>query len=460
MDKKFIKTSFLYIFGSFAIQGLRFLTLPFFSRFMDPGDYALMSSYEAWISIVLILVGMQSYACINNAYIELGKESLNSFVSSISFLAIFTGLLTSIVTFILRDVLETVFEIKSFFLQMGVIQAFFTYYLNAIVTKYRVTERPYAYLLYSIMHSLISMGLGIGLVLLLPNQTYEGRIYASLIAAVMVGGVALYNVYARGRIVFNTVYVKYALMFSAPLIFHALSGIIMGKADQIMLLKISGNYEMGIYSYGTNYAHILYVLYTACNLAYTPTYYKLKASCKEKEIIKFNGLYMKVFTALSGTFILVLPEIIKLMSGEKYYAAIRTVPVLSCAFVINFLYTFPVNFEFYHKKTKYTAYSTIFAAMLNIVLNLYFINLWNSFGAALATCISTGIQLALHLFAAKKLIGNYEMPLKPFAKSLLFLGLIAILYYCLVDRMILRWIAAVIFFFIGIRYFWNQLNKD
>lgn len=456
MKKNLLTTSLLYIIGSFAIQGLKFITLPFFSRVMTPRDYALMSSYESWISILQVFIGFQAYACINNGYIDFGKKETDKFVSSITFLAIFTGFAVAFITTIFRRQIESLFEIKHIYLQLGIIQAFFAFCLSAITTKFRISDKPVSYLLFSIFNSVINIGLGIILVFQFPQKSYVGRIYSSAISFVVVGGISLVCIYYKGKCFYDKKYIKYAVTFSVPLIFHALSGIVMGKADQLMLLKMSGSIDMGVYSYGSNYAHIIYVLYTACNLAYIPLYYQKKAAQNDMEIARFNRLYISIFISFAGAIILILPEVIKIMSGTEYFDAIKTAPILGLAFIANFLYTFPVNYEFYKKKTQYIAYSTIFAAIINVILNVIFIRLWTGVGAALTTCFSTLIQLIVHYHVAHKLIGGYEMHANDFVVPLIKLGGIAFVYYAGLEIVFLRWGIAAFFVCFGVMVFLKE----
>lgn len=450
MKKNILNSVLVYTIGSFGIQGLRFITLPFFSRMMAPDDYALMSSYESWVSILLIFIGLQAYACLNNAYIDFGEENIDRFASSISWLVLFTGVPVSLLTYIFRGVLTDIFQMNDKYLQIGVIQCVFTFYLTLLITKFRIRNKPLEYVIYSILNSILNIGLSMVLVWIMPNDKYVGRIIASLIAVIMMGGVSASQIYKAGGNCFDKKYIKYTLAFTGPLIFHSLGGIILGRTDQIMLLKLSGQSAMGIYSYGSNYAHIIYVLYTAANLAYGPIYYRLKEKKEEKRVIQLNYIYMEVYLNFMGCFILILPEIIKVMSGKEYYSAINSAPLLAFSFLINFLYTFPVNYEFYRKNTKYIAYSTCAAACVNLVLNYVLIQQWNEVGAAMATCTSMLFQLIIHFSVAKKLIKKYEMNIAFFMKGLINIMFIACIYYIFKTQGIFRIAGSIIYFIMGV----------
>lgn len=453
-----ILNTFAYVIGAFFVQGLRFLTLPFFSRLMSTSEYALMSSFEAWVSIITIFVGAQAHASINNAYMDFGGNKIKSYVSNIASVGIVTAAGTALVTLLGGGLFVNAFELDLNYLLLGIVQSLFAYYLSLLITEYRILGKAAGYLVFSIINSVISVGVGMILVWIMPENRYVGRIYASLIAAVLVGGTACMLIYRQGKSFYNKQHIKYALHLSLPLIFHSLGGIILGKADQLMLLKLMSRPEMGIYSYGTNFAHIIYVFGNACNMAYCPMYYSLRQENNRQRIIKVNTVYIKVYMLGVSAVILLLPEIIRIMSGAEYYGAIYTAPLLAGSFMLNFLYTFPVNYEFFCKKTKYIAYATAVSAVINVILNYLLIPVLGGMGAATATLISTLFQFGVHYFVARKIIGDYEMPLRYFIYAMAGIAVLMLLYYLMVELWLVRIPVAAVLVVLCLWCLWK--NKD
>ena len=71
---------------------------------------------------------------------------------------------------------------------------------------------------------------------------------------------------------------------------------------------------------------------------------------------------------------------------------------------------FPVNYEYYRKKTKVVAVVTIISALVNIGLNWVLIRKIGMAGAALATVLSHGLQLAMHYGYNRFVLGKGEYP--------------------------------------------------
>ena len=116
------------------------------------------------------------------------------------------------------------------------------------------------------------------------------------------------------------------------------------------------------------------------------------------------------------------------------------IPLFVASYYINFLCTFPVNFEYYHKKTKVVAAVTISSSLLNVALNYVLIRAIGMPGAALATALAHGIQLCMHHFYCKKLgKGSYPFPVKVWAKyAVFFFGVMAFVYITQ-NSWLLRW---------------------
>lgn len=444
-DTGVIKAASIYVLGSFMVQGLNFITLPLFAALMTTDEFGIYTSYENWTILLATVIGFQTSASVTNAYVDYSEGKIRSYVSSVCFLAWVSSLIAGILTCIFLPLLTNLFELNAKELCAGIFQCLFLYFLNLCMTECRVLNRPGNYFIYSILNTGLTLAGGIGFLYLWPQAGPWGRILGSSIAACIVGGAAAITIYRQGKTWFDINNIKYALTLSSPLIFHALAGILMGKTDQMMLLKMTSPGEMGIYSYGNKIGHVAYVLYTAINQAFVPWYYRAKQEHKNKLIKRIDTIYINTFSAFCLCILLVMPEIIRLFSPSAYYGAVYTTPLIIAGFYLNFLYTFPVNYEFFHKETKYIAGGTILCAFINIVLNTLLIPLLGGIGAAITTIISYAVLLFIHLWIANKLIGDYELYVSFFLIRAVFMIIMIGVYFVIIDCELLRWgIAAVI----------------
>jgi Na+-driven multidrug efflux pump len=116
------------------------------------------------------------------------------------------------------------------------------------------------------------------------------------------------------------------------------------------------------------------------------------------------------------------------------------IPLFVASYYINFLCTFPVNFEYYHKKTKVVAAVTISSSLLNVALNYVLIRSVGMAGAALATALAHGVQLCMHHLYCRKLgRGSYPFPVRVWAKYAAAFLLVMGLVFAAESSWLLRW---------------------
>ncbi len=94
-----------------------------------------------------------------------------------------------------------------------------------------------------------------------------------------------------------------------------------------------------------------------------------------------------------------------------------------------FLYSLPANFEFYLKKTYYISLGTTAAALINIVLNVWFIPIFGYVAAAWTTLISYIFFFVFHLIIANRLSKTFKFPLRIFLIPIFFTLAVSVFLY-------------------------------
>jgi O-antigen/teichoic acid export membrane protein len=138
-------------------------------------------------------------------------------------------------------------------------------------------------------------------------------------------------------------------------------------------------------------------------------------------------------------FILIAPEVYRVMAPQEYWPGISLIPLIALACYFNFLYSFPANYEFYNEKTRLISVGTICAAIINIVCNFIFIPLYAGIGAAIATLISFVFLFAFHEIIARFVVRNYDYKFTLYLKGLFPVIAVSILFYVVQDFWYIRW---------------------
>ena len=80
---------------------------------------------------------------------------------------------------------------------------------------------------------------------------------------------------------------------------------------------------------------------------------------------------------------------------------IGCVPPIVLGILCQYIYTHYVNIELHLKKTKFVSFGTIFAALLNIILNAIFVPIYGFVAAAYTTFFSYICLLVIHYFITR-----------------------------------------------------------
>ena len=199
------------------------------------------------------------------------------------------------------------------------------------------------------------------------------RIISSACIVIVFYGIIYIINYIKGKKFFSKKYWIYALKFNIPLVPHYLSTLILSQSDRIMISKMIGMAEAGIYGLSHNLAMILNILTTSINNAFAPWIYQRLKEEKYRDISSVcNKLFL--FVAVALAFMMAFsPEVISILAPSEYYDAVYVIPPLAISLYFMFMYQIFANVEFYFEKNKFIMLASIFSAGFNVFLNYIFI---------------------------------------------------------------------------------------
>jgi O-antigen/teichoic acid export membrane protein len=140
------------------------------------------------------------------------------------------------------------------------------------------------------------------------------------------------------------------------------------------------------------------------NLAWTPHYFRLMQADPNPEarIIKIVSLYLALIGGVCMAGILFVGEVVYILMPSIYYGAVIFVAPILFGYLLLGLYYFSVSPIFHYAKTLILPLLTGFAAMLNILLNLWLIPYFGAIAAAWTTTITQGVLFLLVFFVGRR----------------------------------------------------------
>ena len=440
----------LNMLSTFILQGVVFLTTPIFTRLLGSEQYGEYSLFNSWVLILTCVMGLSMHSSIGTGYYHFGKN-YKDFRNSILFTSIVISLL-EVVVVLLLGALFLSHDFANGIIMLVCISAFSHYVVNFAQTSFIYEKKAVENFVLSVSLSIISVSLSIAMILLAnENLKYYARALSVSIVYFIAAFLLIFLFLKSKKPSLNREYIKYGIVVGSPIIFHALSQNVLSQSDRVMMQMFGiSNSEIGIYSLFYSFTMLLSVILIALNNSWTPFYYDDLSNEKWKELESKCNHYVELFTVLSVGFVLLSREVSYLMGDKTYMSGINVIPILVFAVYFTFMYQFPVNFEFYHKKTKIIAVGTVLSGLLNIVLNAVFIPVWGMYGAAFATSISYLLLFMAHVIIVSKMkTHKYHLKYRVFIPGLLALFFSVIVFFAAADFWYLRWGVA---FLIG---FWE-----
>jgi O-antigen/teichoic acid export membrane protein len=168
------------------------------------------------------------------------------------------------------------------------------------------------------------------------------------------------------------------------------------RLDQVMIGRLLGRSELGIYSAAVRLSEALYFLPVTINTALYPYFVRIKSQSKDLFSERFQLFYdiLSVLSFLAILFFLIFSsELVDMLFGEPFKASanILLVHIISGIFVS--LSVASNSWLNIIEKSQIVLYRTILGAGLNFVLNLILIPKMGIMGCAIATLISYGVSV-------------------------------------------------------------------
>ena len=444
-----LNSAIWYTIGTFILKGVNFFTTPIFTNLLTTNEFGIITIYSTWSAIFAIIIGIGINGTIGSAKVNLDAEEYKEYLSSTLFLSTISFFVIGMGTLIFRNQLEGLLGLTVPVIIVLVVESFFSFIISFATSVFTFERNHKAYLFTSAIITVINIILSIVLILSMNSNRYIGRIYGGAISSISVGIILYIWIMRKGKKLVSLKHWKFCLPIAIPLIFHNLSHLILNQADKLMLQKATTENIVGIYGFTYTIGALINTIQLALNSAWLPWYYDTLKSGNKKEMKKVSAIYISVFTALTVMFILGSPDILRLFSPKDYWSGITLLPIIISGYYFVFLYTFPANYQFYIKQTKFIAVGTISAAVMNVLINWLLIPRYGMYAAAFSTLCAYIILFFMH-FALVKI--KYKHTDYPFSYNVIGIGvvtLISIITYIFINNLFIRWGIILIILVIG-----------
>lgn len=198
---------------------------------------------------------------------------------------------------------------------------------------------------------------------------------------------------------------KEMLQFSIPTIPVLIAWWINTSADKYIIIAYKGIAESGIYSVAYKIPSILAMVTSIFTSAWTISAIK---SVGEEDNSEYQSNVYKFFNIANilacSTLILLSKAISSILFADTFFCAWHYVPILLVAYLFSGLSGFMASSFRAAKYTKGLFGSTVIGALINIVLNFYFVKRYGSMGAAFTTMIGFAVMFYIRSKSIQRIV--------------------------------------------------------
>lgn len=271
---------------------------------------------------------------------------------------------------------------------------------------------------YVVIATSIAVGIAaIVKVLLILNKAdliYFAYVYGLESICIAIGLILVYY-YKKQSILkweFSVEMAKYLLKKSWFLVIGAIAAAIYFKIDQVMIKEIIDERATGLYSVAVKLSGIWLFVTVAITQSVFPSLVELRKKNKEVFMQRLQQLYdllIKIAIVVSVLYTIFAGFIVELLFGIEYIESATVVTIYIWSIVFVFLSNGSWSYYLNENLEKFASIRLIVGAVINVVLNIYFIELFGLTGAAYATLISYAISGYFVNALFKKTRPNFQL---------------------------------------------------
>jgi O-antigen/teichoic acid export membrane protein len=407
------KGVFIYLITNILNASIPFALLPILTRYLAVEEYGAVSIFQSLINVLVVFCGVTFVGAINRNYFDKGSESTSSaFLSSGVHLIFLCFTISLIVVVMLSGHLSELLGIRPDFIVLALLVSLSNVLILVLLGQWQVRNKAKLYGVFQISHSTINMLLSVISVVIL-GLGVDGRIGSQVISGLVFSLIAFAFLFKNRMIVFkgsNSRDRRELLNFGVPLFPHVVGGVLLNTIDRLIIGSSVGLGAAGVYMLAFQIVSVASIVFDAVNKALLPWLFReLNKNDLDgnRRIVVFTYAWYALI--LCGAFIgfYVGPYLVTLIAGDAYIEAGSVIGILALGQAFKGMYLMVTNYCFYAKETKWLSLVSIISGVLNVLLLVYFVDIYGVIGAAYAYCTAMAIRFFGSWYVAHK---SHAMP--------------------------------------------------
>ena len=445
---KTIRAALWFTVCNFSLKGISFICMPLYTRLLPVDEYGDMSILTSYDIVFTILATFEIYLGAFQRGILEFRDDLRTFEKTIVLVSnVITAIWFFLVFFFAGPFVGFTGIPLSLVAMMAVHYVFLTPY------QCWLSKKRFDYDYRPAVAVTLAMAIVSNAIPVFTIQVFGRTAYVKVATTVIVNSLFCLPFWVRD---FDPVglleslakvkgYITYALAYQFPLVFHSLSYYILNQSDRVMIGMFADKSSVALYSVAYSLANVIVIFQNSINQVLRPWRLKKLDVKSYDEVRSTSNLIAAMVGMAISCFMLVIPEVFRLLFEETYYPAIVAIPPVTASVYFLFLYTVFVDVESYYKRTNYIAIVSMLCAFANIVLNYLGLQHFGYQVCAYTTLFGYMLMAAMHYVFMVRTCRIEGVPVPVDSRFLLlfsvalsaaFVG-IAVLYNSVVPRYVI-----------------------
>ena len=425
MKKDLFKNTFIIAIGKFSTQILSYFLLPLYTSILSTSEYGI---YDLLVTICIFVIPlitiMMEESMFRFLIDEETIEGKRRVISTASIYAIVSTIIWCSLGYIILKIIGYQYT-----------TVFILYVISAILMKLangisRGLSKIKLYSLSNVILSLLTIVLNI-----LFIAKFRWGVYGLLYSTVLANVITCIFVLLKLRVYtfikpkyYDKKRLKIMLKYSFPLVPNNISWYIINISDRIIVSTFLGSSINGIYAMANKFPNIMNNFSSFFFTAFKENVAKaFKKNDYEKYYNEIYEIVHNAFIAISLLIISILPFIFNIFIKKDYVAAYEYIPLLVIALYYGNMAGFYGTLFTAFKESKIIGKSTIWGAIINLVVHLALIYFVGIYAAIISTLVSNYVVAMYRKIKLKDYVKLHS--LKNYYLAIFMLILTTGLYY-------------------------------
>ncbi len=423
-NKRLFKTTIIYFIGTFGSKLLVFFLMPLYSAYLSTeqfGTVNLITNIVPLIGPVFTLQVTETifrFLCTSKDEDEKKKYITNSFI-------IFLIGITVFILFYIPICIITKFQYAYLF----ILYFIFNYLATYLQQVLRGVRKNVDYTITGVLSTLIQLIINIVFIKYIHER--------GMILAIVVGSVTI-TIYALIRLkffkyinfkLFSKNMIKEMLKYSIPLVPNQISWWLNGTAGIYILEYFCGTASTGLVSFANKFPTLLMTVNSIFLMAWTESsIYEYSSEDKAEYYSKNLENFSKFLILFSAILLPAIKVYYELFIDAKYHDSIILVPFMFISMIFNAISSFMGTIYTASMKTKGAFYTTVVAAIVNVICSVVLIPIFKIWGYVFANIISYVVFYLIRKRSIDKIVKlkyHYKLYIIP-----VIIFIISLIIYC------------------------------